>query len=195
MTWYPDLGTETMVTSGNHVRAIGWLSSGKPFPTGGVPHHFVERLRLFTERACESGDALWFGAFGGWHACELCRNHIGTANLGVPSGEVLYVAPEMISHYVEEHDYAPPTDFVAAVMSCPLPGTPEYDELAAPFNRLQKEGLERLRQERVDHLARLAVERGATDEVIREIASGYVGMLGDSVPEVCERIRRSLPKD
>jgi len=39
----------------------------------------------------------------------------------------------MIAHYVKQHGYSPPPAFVAAVLACPLPGTPEYEAAARPF--------------------------------------------------------------
>lgn len=51
----------------------------------------------------------------------------------MPSGAVLYVAPEMIAHYCESHECSPPQEFVAAVLSCPEPGTQEYADAIRPF--------------------------------------------------------------
>jgi hypothetical protein len=53
--------------------------------------------------------------------------------LGVPGRTVLYVAPEMILHYVTDHRYLPPAEFVEAVTTCPLPGTPAYAAAIAAF--------------------------------------------------------------
>jgi hypothetical protein len=51
----------------------------------------------------------------------------------VPSGGRIFFAPEMIAHYVERHGYAPPDEFVSAVMACPLPGTEAYATVVGPF--------------------------------------------------------------
>lgn len=32
-------------------------------------------------------------------------------------GDVAYAAPELIAHYVEEHNYVPPAAFVQAVLA------------------------------------------------------------------------------
>jgi hypothetical protein len=32
----------------------------------------------------------------------------------------------MVAHYVADHAYAAPREFVEAAMRCPLPGTQEY---------------------------------------------------------------------
>jgi len=39
----------------------------------------------------------------------------------------------MILHYVKEHGYLPPADFVEAVMACPIPGSDEYRKAAKAF--------------------------------------------------------------
>jgi hypothetical protein len=133
MSWYPELGTETMVAVGDHVRAVGWLCSDHPFTRGSVPAEFLARLREFVRLAGDSAKALYFPAFGGFHTCELCGEFHDIRNLGVPAGEVLYVAPGMVAHYIEQHGYAPPADFVDAVMASPLPATAEFRATAKPF--------------------------------------------------------------
>jgi hypothetical protein len=62
----------------------------------------------------------------GVHTCELCNSNTAGGFIGVPAGPLLYVAPEMVGHYVEAHRYVPPIEFVTAVMKAPLPGSKEY---------------------------------------------------------------------
>src|SRR5690349_1490676 len=101
MSWFPDMGRESMIASGEHVRAIGWLSSDHPYNRGTAPDDFVARLREFARLSGDSTIALDFGAFGGYHVCEFCQEFSGGGNFGVPYGHVLFVAPDMVSHYVE----------------------------------------------------------------------------------------------
>ena len=128
-----------MVAVGEHVRAVGWLSNDNPFPRGDVPAEFVARLREFVALAAKSAEALWFPAFGGLHTCELCDQVHDGHNFGVPAGELLFVAPGMVAHYVEQHEYQPPPEFIAAVLASPLPGTMEYEAATAEFRRRHKE--------------------------------------------------------
>jgi hypothetical protein len=44
----------------------------------------------------------------------------------------------LIAHYVEQHRYAPPAEFIAALMASPLPGTREYVDAVAPFVARQR---------------------------------------------------------
>ena len=44
----------------------------------------------------------------------------------VPGEQRVYVAPELVLHYMNAHGYQPPEEFCTAVMRCPRMGTPEY---------------------------------------------------------------------
>jgi hypothetical protein len=63
---------------------------------------------------------------GGLHTCEFCGFFKASGNIGVPAENLLYVAPEMVAHYVDLHGYLPPPEFIEAVMRCPSQGSPEY---------------------------------------------------------------------
>ena len=133
MAYSTDLDTTTQVARGPHVRAIGWLSRDRPFPAGDAPDAFVRRLRSFCALCFESSSSLRWPGMGGTHPCGFCNAFRTSGNLGVPAGPVLFVAPEMVGHYVQRHRYLPPPDFIAAVLAAPLPGTAEYDQAVAPF--------------------------------------------------------------
>jgi hypothetical protein len=64
--------------------------------------------------------------FRGSHSCELCGRSRGTHNLFVPGAGFVYVAPEMIVHYVDAHSYMPPESFLQALRSCPEMGSDAY---------------------------------------------------------------------
>ena len=104
--------------------AVGWLDAGKPFARGDVPRERVDRLR----QTCRNG----VNRTRGLYRCPLCPRAdgaalpppttvhsdagdypVGGAEIRVvgPSG-TRYAAPDMIIHYVEEHGYAPPEDFL-----------------------------------------------------------------------------------
>jgi hypothetical protein len=138
MCWFRDMGRESMVAVGDHVRAVGWLSSDRPFARTEVSAEFVARLREFVRLANRSADALSFPAFAGWHTCEFCGKVHRFGNFGAPSGPALFVAPEMVGHYVELHGYTPPPELVAAVLASPLPDTPEYRAAVAGFRQLHE---------------------------------------------------------
>jgi hypothetical protein len=146
MSFFPDMRCESLVASGDHVRAIGWLHPDHAYTKGEVPAEFLTRLKEFAARSGHSATALYFGASGGFHTCEFCGRAHGIGNFGVPSGDLLFVAPEMVVHYIEQHGYRPPAEFVAAVIRSPLPDTEDYQVLTEPFWHLHKELLRRAMQ-------------------------------------------------
>ena len=137
VSWFPDMGTSCMIDHGDHVRAVGWLSDQHAFPTGDPSPEFLARLQEFCRRWGDGLEPLAWCVFMGPHCCEMCGRCMASGNIGVPAGNVLFAAPEMIAHYVEAHRYAPPAEFVAAVLSAPLPGTPEYAEAVAAFREVK----------------------------------------------------------
>jgi hypothetical protein len=181
MSFFPDMGRGSMVASGEHVRAIGWLHPDHPYTRGEVSADFVARLKEFAVRSSNS-DALYFGVFAGLHTCEFCGQAHGTRNFGVPRGDVLFVAPEMVVHYVEQHGYCPPAEFVAAVLRSPLPDSEEYQVLTEPFWHLHNEFIRRVVQ---------AAEQGA-GEVGRQGLIGLAGKYRDdsTLREICEEAYR-----
>jgi hypothetical protein len=118
--------------------SVGWLHPDHPFLQSDPAPDFLAKLKEYARRSGASARALKFGAAGGYHTCEFCGRALGTSNFGVPAGERMYYSPEMIAHYVEQHRYSPPPEFVAALMASPLPGTREYVDAVAPFVRRQR---------------------------------------------------------
>ncbi|WP_234731832.1 DUF7919 family protein [Acidocella facilis] len=107
---------------------IGWLSGEYPFPQGIPNEDFVAVLRKLV--------ATPVRLFRGSHLCEFCPKpptilskggipmlaplpgttgngeiHIKTAN------NTTYVAPVLILHYVTDHHYLPPQEFIDAALT------------------------------------------------------------------------------
>jgi hypothetical protein len=144
MSFFPEMGCDCPVAAGGHVRAIGWRHPDHPYTKGEVPARFLARLKELVVRCAESSDALYLGASGGYHTCEFCGRAHGIGNFGVPDRDLLFLAPEMVLHYIEEHQYCPPADFVAAVLRSPLPDTEEYQVIAEPFWHLHRDMVHRM---------------------------------------------------
>jgi hypothetical protein len=117
MAWYEDLAPCDYYGSAcaSCLRAVGWLEHGRPFPTGRVDSEVYARLvELLTEP--------WQpGYFVGFHRCDVClyEGLSGRRNLFVPAGGFAFVAPELITHYMNAHGYRPPEEFCVAVLACP----------------------------------------------------------------------------
>ena len=127
MTYSPDLHNESMVGAGGQLRTVGWLHPDHEFARGTVPEDFTKVLHDHVSTAFAPM------AFGGWHDCEFCDDSKGFGNLIVPTLDVVYVAPEMICHYIAQHGYRPPQEFVEAVMDCSEQSSPEYMDLVRPY--------------------------------------------------------------
>lgn len=107
------------------VQSVGWLVVGAPFRTGTLPSEVVEKLK-------------WLAALRpvnqmrGFHRCELCTRAkpqievegvvrvLGSAEIWVPGHVELFAAPDLIIHYIQDHQYMPPAVFVDAVKSVDL---------------------------------------------------------------------------
>ncbi|WP_456115326.1 DUF7919 family protein [Steroidobacter gossypii] len=126
--YYRDLCTETMITSGPQIRAIGWLEKEHQFSVAETSVEFRRRLAKLAADWSRSSSACGWPVCAGPHLCSLCGEARGVGEFAVPGAGVLYVAPQMISHYVEAHEYSPPREFIEAVLQCPSFSSAEYAE-------------------------------------------------------------------
>lgn len=120
MTYFPDLDTYSYVWSGPNVRAVGWLSAEHEFTRGAIDRESLAVLREHVATAYEIMISM------GVHRCEFCDRERGSKNLMIPTESVVYIAPGMITHYIEVHGYQPPAEFLTALMKCPRQNSPEY---------------------------------------------------------------------
>lgn len=125
MAWFEDLSSCTYFgrDAAPYLRAVGWLQNGQPFPTGPADPQMIARL---VELAGQSWQpAKFFGS----HRCDFCPPDdtvAGSRNLFIPGQGFVYVAPELILHYIEDHGYAPAAEFCRAVLDCPPPDSQEF---------------------------------------------------------------------
>ncbi len=128
MAYYPDLSPCDYFGRWQDVlRAVGWLDPEHPFATGSSSRSFFGALvRLLS-------DPWQPAAAGGRQPCPYCRFtggptelrfddvtvRVGANNLFIPGDDDVYVAPSLIAHYVDAHDYCPPPVFQRAVLNCP----------------------------------------------------------------------------
>jgi hypothetical protein len=103
--------------------AVGWLARGHEYPIGEIPMATYKKLAALLAKPWQAA------ASGVIQPCSLClyeADRAGTMNLFVPGEQRVYVAPELILHYLNAHHYRPPEEFCTAVVNCPTMGTPEY---------------------------------------------------------------------
>ena len=127
MAYFPDLSPYAYLQTQDHVLNIGWLDEGEPFPTGKADIKALEKL----------GALLPFKVWQsrGGHDCPFCgARPLNTDGTPVATAEIrvfaedgtAYAAPTMLLHYMEDHDYAPPQEFIEALMATELPPTEAY---------------------------------------------------------------------
>ncbi len=102
--------------------AIGWLGRGVEFARGEVSGSFFAKLASLCSLPWQPL------VFAGSHRCDLCQfdGPQFSANLFVPHGGRIYVAPVAITHYIAAHWYHPPDIFIRAVLECPAMSSMEY---------------------------------------------------------------------
>jgi len=114
---------------------IGWLNPAEhSIPTATPSKEFLNALHFL----CATGDGWRLVSCNhtlGWHPCpfialkQCIRNPVqwgyedegGASEIYVVGEGVVYMAPDMIYHYVKAHGYAPPEEFVKAVLQISLP--------------------------------------------------------------------------
>jgi hypothetical protein len=132
MTVLEDLSPCTCLPSfADHILAVGWLKSGRPFRTGPTPQTVYDRLRSFARNPWQPLISAEI------HSCDLCQfegEQSGVANLFFPYQSKIYVSPELITHYINAHHYQPPPIFCDAVLACPEMDSMEYKRLLITCN-------------------------------------------------------------
>jgi len=145
MSYYPDL---SHLPRRRHVFRVGWLDGEYPFETARPPKWLVRKLWRF----CNYGWLL----HRGFHECNLphcpgpfIKNSTmirasaptqGEKSIGLGADQIcvfgrnrrIYVAPNLIYHYVTVHHYKPPDEFIEALEAGPCPPEPEYMQLIRP---------------------------------------------------------------
>jgi hypothetical protein len=118
MSYFADL-TPWRCFGYDRLIAVGWLDSKQPYPRGAVDPAFLTKLKQLFTGTWQPIHSL------GPHTCTLCprlrlaRRPTGARTLFIPGHGFLYVAPDLIVHYIEAHGYAPPSEVIAAVLGCP----------------------------------------------------------------------------
>lgn len=104
---------------------IGWLDREQGFPQGVVPDDVLARIFVLCGKPVNRTR--------GFHVCELCPQPnpirgfhavrdgidlwLGSAEIRVPSRSgVVFACPNLIYHYIRDHQYKPPQEFIDAVM-------------------------------------------------------------------------------
>ncbi|MCP5003375.1 MAG: hypothetical protein GY941_05400 [Planctomycetes bacterium] len=116
---------------------VGFLDKKHTFVQGETSEAFQARLFEFCMHPVSR--------IRGFLRCEICDVSIssepihvqrGDQELWLGSGQIrviynhkIYAAPNLIYHYVIEHNYKPPDQFIEAVLNGPLPNSIEHQTM------------------------------------------------------------------
>ena len=116
--------------------AVGWLSPDETFERGKVPQEFVSALFRLLLNPWQPAIAM------GFHACPFCEFSggpssfqmmesnesvsMGSTNLYVPEDGRVFVFPSLGIHYIDAHQFRPPSEFQQAVLNCPKMRSMDY---------------------------------------------------------------------
>ncbi|WP_405680550.1 hypothetical protein [Streptomyces sp. NBC_01238] len=122
MTQCPNLTRYSYDESDREILNVGWLAPEHDYRTGIVDERVVDALRVLS--------ADYDNQMRGVHHCEFCDADrpfvlgspamdtevwLGSAEIRVRGADgTLYTAPNLVIHYITEHQYCPPEEFCRA---------------------------------------------------------------------------------
>lgn len=106
--------------------SVGWIDREHPFRHGRAPTTFVDKL--LAVMGARSPLIVHASKIRGIEPCPICgesvfpsvdpdRNRlVGSSTIWIPKeGGGYFVSPSLIPHYIVDHEYAPPAEFIDAV--------------------------------------------------------------------------------
>ena len=127
-----DVSGRCYLADGDTLVAVGWLGGGTK-SLGKVPGECIDKLFDAYEKEWIFSDGCM-----GWHDCELCSSNgrrrpgcedgpsvewsgrklqvVGHGHYLIRCEQRVYMAPALLLHYILEHRYRPPSEFVNAVV-------------------------------------------------------------------------------
>lgn len=147
MTYYPDLSDYVYTLSGSRpgTRNVGWIDTEHEFNVGAVDQDVLSKIWAHTRISVIQTRGIHMCSFCSPETAVVERNSVDNFLLGsaeirvlLPSGGV-YSAPDLLFHYIREHSYRPPDQFLTDLAICVDPGSQEYiqqlNELKLEWNK------------------------------------------------------------
>ena len=104
--WHdPDLAFDQTIPEKFKAISIGWIETDQ-YPKGIVSGKDINRLEILCRKyQIDQG-------FLGYHTCRICNRFEDRGEVLLRAEERFYVMPHMILHYVRDHQYQPPKQFL-----------------------------------------------------------------------------------
>jgi hypothetical protein len=130
----PYTGCDCDQTIGLEPLAVGFLTRKYPFETGKVPPKFLQKLLPFchpSKTVCQAPRTQNSALGGKQIEVEIGGDKVtlGGAEIRIIGEEDIFAAPDLIYHYVADHHYLPPEEFIQAVLTGPAPDSAEFRAL------------------------------------------------------------------
>jgi len=114
---------------------IGWLdNSSNDYPKGETSQEFKDKLKKYLDYPQNK--------MRGYYNCPFCINVFSNKETMsdceiwiVGKDNKVYSSPQLIVHYIEKHNYLPPTEFIDAVLNGPLPNSKEYNDIISDVKK------------------------------------------------------------
>ncbi len=88
--------------------AVGWMGN-KVDVSGPFPEELFNALKFASKKNSVDQGAL------GYHTCEICNKYDDRGEFFIKHNNIYYVLPQMVFHYIKEHSYLPPKQFINAL--------------------------------------------------------------------------------
>lgn len=141
------------------VKNVGWLDQSHLFPTGEVSQDFLEKLEDLIFNSYRGSCKIFVNKLRGSYDCPICGAHklsisnernnfvLGSSELWIPDSKrdgKYFSTFGLVIHYVRDHHYKPPQEFIDAVlaldMNIQFDGDDARDALESKYNLLIKKG-------------------------------------------------------
>ncbi|KRD58285.1 hypothetical protein ASE40_18300 [Flavobacterium sp. Root935] len=140
MEFYKDLTYYSKLHFENALN-IGWINETNTFIKGKTPDLFLQKLEEYILEP--------FNTTRGYLKCDLCKSdsfkisilnqdiNLGFSEIRVISedGKQRFAAPDMIYHYIKDHNYSPPIEFIEAVINGPKPNSKKYQRFIKRYKK------------------------------------------------------------
>lgn len=116
MTYLPDLSPFTHSRKPKcgefDVISVGWLDGEHEYTKGDIDPERWSKIKMILESRGPVRLTM------GGHKCALCGRESGNGEFHAynPRTNKIYIAPALILHYIQTHQYVPPEEFLEAVL-------------------------------------------------------------------------------